>query len=258
MEEQEEKNEPFRTTLQAEKENSKWKRIGIILIILTIFSVTLFITFTVLYFTKNSKESDSSQSAEPEPEDKWDWKPVGEQIKTRWGINLDTKKVWEEYPRPQLERKEWMNLNGPWKYSIKNIEDLDPDQNDGYILVPFPLESSLSGVMKNLTSNEVIYYEKTVKIPKEWEGRHILLNFGAVDWKCEVFVNRINVGEHTGGYSYFYFDITKYLKKTKNIISLRVTDITDTYYSTWGKFQPVGKQTINPKEKWYTPSSGIW
>ena len=258
MEEQEEKNEPFRTTLQAEKENSKWKRICIILIILTIFSVTLFITFTVLYFTKNSKESDSSQSDEPEPEDKWDWKPVGEQIKTRWGINLDAKKVWEEYPRPQLERKEWMNLNGPWKYSIKNIEDLDPDQNDGYILVPFPLESSLSGVMKNLTSNEVIYYEKTVKIPKEWEGKHILLNFGAVDWKCEVFVNRIKVGEHTGGYSYFYFDITKYLKKTKNIISLRVTDITDTYYSTWGKFQPVGKQTINPKEKWYTPSSGIW
>ena len=258
MEEQEEKNEPFRTTLQAEKENSKWKRIGIILIILTIFSVTLFITFTVLYFTKNSKESDSSQSDEPEPEDKWDWKPVGEQIKTRWGINLDAKKVWQEYPRPQLERKEWMNLNGPWKYSIKNLEDLDPDQNDGYILVPFPLESSLSGVMKNLTSNEVIYYEKTVKIPKEWEGKHILLNFGAVDWKCEVFVNRIKVGEHTGGYSYFYFDITKYLKKTKNIISLRVTDITDTYYSTWGKFQPVGKQTINPKEKWYTPSSGIW
>ena len=91
MEEQEEKNEPFRTTLQAERENSKWKRIGIILIIITIFSVTLFITFTVLYLTKNSKESDSSQSAEPEPEDKWDWKPVGEQIKTRWGINLDKK-----------------------------------------------------------------------------------------------------------------------------------------------------------------------
>ena len=256
MEEQSEKIEPFRTTLQAENENSKWKRISIIFIILTISSVILFITFAILYFTKEN--NDSSESDEPSPEDKWNWEPFGDRIKTSWGINLDPKKVWQEYPRPQLERKDWMNLNGPWKYSIRNPEDIDPDEHDGFILVPFPLESSLSGVMKNLTANEVIYYEKTVTIPKEWEGKHILLNFGAVDWKCEVFVNKIKVGEHSGGYSYFYFDITKYLIGLKNIITLRVTDITDTSYSTWGKYQPVGKQTITPNGIWYTPSSGIW
>ena len=256
MEEQSEKIEPFRTTLQAENENSKWKRISIIFIILTICSVILFITFAILYFTKEN--NDSSESDEPSPEDKWNWEPFGDRIKTSWGINLDPKKVWQEYPRPQLERKDWMNLNGPWKYSIRNPEDIDPDEHDGFILVPFPLESSLSGVMKNLTANEVIYYEKTVTIPKEWEGKHILLNFGAVDWKCEVFVNKIKVGEHSGGYSYFYFAITKYLIGLKNIITLRVTDITDTSYSTWGKYQPVGKQTITPNGIWYTPSSGIW
>ena len=185
MEEQSEKIEPFRTTLQAENENSKWKRISIIFIILTICFVILFITFAILYFTKEN--NDSSESDEPSPEDKWNWEPFGDRIKTSWGINLDPKKVWQEYPRPQLERKDWMNLNGPWKYSIRKPEDIDPDEHDGFILVPFPLESSLSGVMKNLTANEVIYYEKTVTIPKEWEGKHILLNFGAVDWKCEVF-----------------------------------------------------------------------
>ena len=190
MEEQSEKIEPFRTTLQAENENSKWKRISIIFIILTICSVILFITFAILYFTKEN--NDSSESDEPSPEDKWNWEPFGDRIKTSWGINLDPKKVWQEYPRPQLERKDWVNLNGPWKYSIRNPEDIDPDEHDGFILVPFPLESSLSGVMKNLTANEVIYYEKTVTIPKEWEGKHILLNFGAVDWKCEV--------------SYFYYN----------------------------------------------------
>ena len=109
-----------------------------------------------------------------------------------------------------------------------------------------------------MTPDQVIYYEKTVTLPEEWDGKHVLLNFGAVDWKCEVFINKKRVGDHTGGYSYFYFDITNYLKGRKNVITLRVTDITDSVDSSWGKYQPVGKQTLTPNGIWYTPASGIW
>ena len=267
--EEEQKVEPLRDSLQAEKEETKWKKVTIIFCVVAICSTILLVTFMVLYFTKdndnnsegsNSSDSDDGSSPEPDvnPEDKWDWKPAGDRLKTRWGINLDPKKVWQEYPRPQLERKDWINLNGPWKYSIRNQGDIDPDEHDGYILVPFPLESSLSGVMKSLTADQVIYYEKTVTLPEEWDGKHVLLNFGAVDWKCEVFINKKRVGEHTGGYSYFYFDITNYLKGRKNVITLRVTDITDSVDSSWGKYQPVGKQTLTPNGIWYTPASGIW
>ena len=267
--EEEQKVEPLRDSLQAEKEETKWKKVTIIFCVVAICSTILLVTFMVLYFTKdndnnsegsNSSDSDDGSSPEPDvnPEDKWDWKPAGDKLKTRWGINLNPKKIWQEYPRPQLERKDWINLNGPWKYSIRNQGDIDPDEHDGYILVPFPLESSLSGVMKSLTADQVIYYEKTVTLPEEWDGKHVLLNFGAVDWKCEVFINKKRVGEHTGGYSYFYFDITNYLKGRKNVITLRVTDITDSVDSSWGKYQPVGKQTLTPNGIWYTPSSGIW
>ncbi|MBR4261387.1 MAG: beta-galactosidase, partial [Clostridia bacterium] len=187
-----------------------------------------------------------------------DWKPAGNRIKTKWGKNLDYKKVWQEYPRPQLQRSDWMNLNGLWSYAIKDQSVMNTTEFDGLILVPFPVESSLSGVMKNLSQTEVLFYEKSVRIPDSWKGKNVLLNFGAVDWKCEVFVNKVKVGEHTGGYSYFYFDITKYLKGTDNTITLRVTDVTDTYHPEWGKYQPVGKQTVTPNGIWYTPSSGVW
>ena len=110
----------------------------------------------------------------------------------------------------------------------------------------------MDGIMKNLKKDNILWYEKEVEIPKNWTGKHILLNFGAVDWKCELFINKINVGEHTGGYSYFYFDITNFLNEGKNNITLKVIDPTDTLY------QPRGKQTLNPYGIWYTPSSGIW
>jgi len=180
--EEEQKVEPLRDSLQAEKEETKWKKVTIIFCVVAICSTILLVTFMVLYFTKgsdnnsegsNSSDSDDGSNPEPDvnPEDKWDWKPAGDRLKTRWGINLDPKKIWQEYPRPQLERKDWINLNGPWKYSIRNQGDIDPDEHDGYILVPFPLESSLSGVMKSLTPEQVIYYEKTVTIPEDWDGK---------------------------------------------------------------------------------------
>ena len=192
------------------------------------------------------------------PEINFKWKPSGHRIKTRWAFNLDQNNIWEEYPRPQLQRKEWINLNGLWKYSIGNSSNSCEYTFEGYILVPFPIESSLSGVMTNLTKDQFICYQTQFDFPVEWKNKHILLNFGAVDWKCEVYINQQLVGNHTGGYSYFYFDITKFLMKRKNNILLKVTDNSDTFYSTPENFQPIGKQSINPRRIFYTSSSGIW
>ena len=117
----------------------------------------------------------------------FNWAPAGDKIKTKWGKNLDWKNVWPEYPRPQLERKQWLNLNGPWYYSIKTQDSPKMGKPDGKILVPFPIESSLSGVMRGVTENDTIWYEKEFEIPSEWKDMDILLHFGAVDWKCTVY-----------------------------------------------------------------------
>ena len=253
MENEDTKNEPFRKTLHGNMDESKWKKKFYIVLVISVIALIAAAIFIFLYFDKDKNENNEDNTA-----NEWKWKPAGDRIKTRWTEKLDQNKIWQEYPRPQLERKDWINLNGPWKYSIRTGDSLSPNPHDGYILVPFPVESSLSGVMKSFTKDDILWYEKDIEIPKEWEGKHILLNFGAVDWKCELFINKNKVGEHTGGYTFFSFDITDFLKKGKNTILLKVTDITDTVDPTWGKFQPVGKQTLNPSVIWYTPTSGIW
>ena len=239
---------------QFSQDNSKLKKTNINWILGLILIVAASATVFAVFLNKPNKR----EKVELKSLYRDGWKPAGDRIKTKWGQNLDYKKVWQEYPRPQLQREDWMNLNGLWNYAIRDQSVLNETKFDGQILVPFPLESSLSGVMKNLSQTEVIFYEKAFVIPDGWKGKNVLLNFGAVDWKCEVYVNREKVGEHTGGYSYFYFDITKYLKGTEVLITLRVTDVTDTYHAEWGKYQPVGKQTVTPNGIWYTPASGIW
>ena len=215
------------------------------------FSSFFILSIIILSLKPNKIESDL-KSFLPSDE-KWDWSPKGDKIKTKWGKNLDPEKVWQEYPRPQLERKDWLNLNGAWSYSITQKDAQKPETPDGKILVPFPLESSLSGVMGNLTNKQVIWYEKEFEIPQDWGNKNILLHFGAVDWKCELYINGYNVGEHEGGYSSFYFDITQRLNKEgKNKIILKVYDPTNFGY------QPVGKQTKSPGSIWYTSISGIW
>ena len=180
------------------------------------------------------------------------WLPAGNKIKTKWGINLNQNNIWQEYPRPQLERKDWINLNGLWSYSITDLNALKPGNLDEKILVPFSLESSLSGVMKSLNEKQILWYYKEFEIPENWKNKNILIHFNAVDWKCELFINDIKVGEHIGGYSEFNFDITKNLKEGKNKILLKVFDPSDKGY------QPVGKQSLNPNGIWYTSISGIW
>jgi beta-galactosidase/beta-glucuronidase len=181
------------------------------------------------------------------------WQPAGERIRTRWGEELDPKNVWNVYPRPLLERTEWKSLNGPWNYAIGPRHSARPYAWDGEILVPFPVESSLSGVKKTVGEDNVVWYERSFTIPSGWRGRDILLHFGAVDWQADVWVNDIRVGTHTGGYTAFYFNITPYLNSrgTQKVV-VRVWDPIDK------SFQPRGKQVSEPHGIWYTAVTGIW
>ena len=180
------------------------------------------------------------------------WKPAGDKIKTSWGEQLDPKNVLPEYPRPIMERNDWKNLNGLWKYAITPKGTPAPATYQGDILVPFAVESSLSGVGKMINEKEELWYQRTFDVPSAWRGKQILLHFGAVDWKAEVWVNDVKVGEHTGGFTPFYFDITSVLNKGNNDLVVKVWDPSDR-----GE-QPRGKQIANPHGIWYTPVTGIW
>ena len=183
---------------------------------------------------------------------KIEWAPVGDRIITVWGENLDPADVLPEYPRPQMVREHWMNLNGLWEYAITPIESV-PEEMDGHILVPFAVESALSGVGRAVTENDALWYSREITIPKDWDGQRIILHFGAVDWKAEVYVDDRLVGEHTGGYTPFSFDITDALGKgRRHTLKVKVTDSTDKWY------QPHGKQVTDPRGIWYTAVTGIW
>lgn len=151
-----------------------------------------------------------------------------------------------------MERKEWKNLNGLWEYAIRPTGTQQPADMDGQILVPFAVESSLSGVMKTLGKENELWYSREFTVPSSWKGKNILLHFGAVDWQADVWVNGVKMGQHRGGYTPFSFDITPVLAKGKNQITVKVWDPSDEGY------QPRGKQVKHPDGIWYTPVSGIW
>ncbi|WP_426351305.1 glycoside hydrolase family 2 protein [Alloiococcus sp. CFN-8] len=184
--------------------------------------------------------------------DKASWSIVEGDIITSWGKKLNIDEVLPEYPRPQGVREQWLNLNGLWEYAVIPMGDEEPKDYQGDILVPFPIESALSGVKRALLPEENLWYRRAFTIPERWKGKRILLNFGAVDWKAEVFVNNSSIGSHTGGYYPFTFDITDYLKEEENILVVKVWDPTDSYG------QERGKQVLKPKGIYYTPISGIW
>ena len=180
------------------------------------------------------------------------WSPVGEEIKTPWASEVNPDNVLPEYPRPQMVRQAWSNLNGLWDYAITDV-NAETFTAEGEILVPFAVESSLSGVGKRITKENTLWYERTFTVPSKWKGKNILLHFGGVDWKSEVFVNGQSVGEHKGGYDPFTYDITPFLKKSgKQTLTVKVFDATD------NSMQPRGKQCIVNSAIWYTPVSGIW
>lgn len=157
-----------------------------------------------------------------------------------------------EYPRPQMVRPAWSNLNGQWDYAILDKED-DYAAAQGQIVVPFAVESRLSGVQKKVGAEKALWYERAFMVPRQWKGKRVLLHFGAVDWQAEVWVNGRKAGIHTGGYAPFSFDITDLLKKNgKQSLKVKVLDATD---QGW---QPRGKQVAIPRTIWYTPVTGIW
>lgn len=182
------------------------------------------------------------------------WSPAGDRIRSGWADKIDPANVLPEYPRPIMERESWLNLNGLWDYSIIDKGAAVPSSSfDGKILVPFAAESSLSGVGKTVGENKELVYQRSFFIPKSWKGMRVLLHFGAVDWKTDVWVNGVKVGEHTGGYTPFSFDVTEALAGLgENTLTVKVWDPSDKGY------QPRGKQISNPHGIWYTPVTGIW
>ena len=181
------------------------------------------------------------------------WQPAGDKIKTKWASQIDVNNVLPEYPRPIMKRAEWQNLNGLWNYAILPVGQQEPTQFDGEILVPFAVESSLSGVQKMLGKDNELWYQREFTTSAKWKDNKVLLHFGAVDWKADVWVNDVKVGQHTGGYTPFSFDITPALKKSgANKLVVKVWDSTDE------GFQPRGKQVNKPESIWYTAVSGIW
>ena len=188
------------------------------------------------------------------------WQKKTAPLMTTWGENLTSDNAWQQYPRPSMARDSWMNLNGVWQYYKRtninyNYESITANFTKA-ILVPFPVESALSGIMdtnfnENKTSTHM--YRRTFTLPTEFTGKNVLLHFGAVDWRCSVYVNGKLAGKHDGGSDPFSFDITSLLNATGNQeVQVAVWDPT----SDGG--QPNGKQNNNPGGIWYTPNSGIW
>lgn len=182
------------------------------------------------------------------------WSFSKNKIVTPWAEKVDPANPLPEYPRPQLQRGNWKNLNGLWQYSIlPKAAEAIPASFTGNILVPFAVESALSGVGKTVGKDSVLWYQRSVVLPASFKNNSVLLQFGAVDWLCDVYVNGKKAGTHQGGYDPFFFDITPFLnKKGDQQIAVRVWDPSD------DGPQPRGKQINKPSGIWYTPVTGIW
>lgn len=180
------------------------------------------------------------------------WKTAGDKITTKWSADVNPLNPLPEYPRPQMVRSEWKNLNGLWDYAITPSGDPAPKAYQGKILVPFAAESALSGVNKPVGPENALWYKTKFTVPSTFRKKIVLLHFEAVDWLADIYINGIKAGSHQGGYDPFTFDITTHLKSGDNLIELKVTDPVDK-----GP-QPRGKQVLKPGGIWYTSVTGIW
>lgn len=178
-------------------------------------------------------------------------RPFQSELITKWGRQVTAENAWTEYPRPQMRRRAWRNLNGHWDYAITRAEQKRPPTEwTGRMLVPYCLESKLGGVQRLLEPTEALWYRRTFDVSPS-AGHRTLLNFEAVDYRCEVFVNGVSVGRHRGGHTPFSFDVTDAIRDGTNELVVRVEDETEGW-------QLRGKQVLNPRGIWYTQLSGIW
>lgn len=185
------------------------------------------------------------------PEPKRSQKPFQSELITKWGEQVTSENAWTEYPRPQMQRDHWTNLNGLWQYAITSPDQLTkPTEWSGSILVPFCLESKLGGVQRLLDASEALWYRRTFEHDGQTNGR-TLLHFEAVDYRCQVFVNGHSAGTHVGGHTPFSFDVSDHLQVGENEVVVRVEDDTESW-------QLRGKQVLNARGIWYTQVSGIW
>ncbi len=175
-----------------------------------------------------------------------------EKMRTPWFDKVDRDCPLSEYPRPQLVREKWQCLNGSYDYAVTDENAGAPASYDGRILVPFAIESELSGVQKAFLPNQRLWYRRYFNIGDEYAGKRALLHFTSVDYQCTVWVNGKQAGSHTGGYNPFTFDITALIVPGENELVVKVYDPTDEGH------QQRGKQIIKPWGFWYTATSGIW
>lgn len=182
-----------------------------------------------------------------------EWCAAAGTLMTRWANDVSPTNALPEYPRPQLTRERWLNLNGLWDYAVAAKDAPRVEKYDGRILVPFPLEAPLSGVMKPLTPEQRLWYRRDFTVPAGWTGQRVLLHFGAVDWEATIFIDGREVGTHRGGYDGFSFDITDRVKPGEpHQLIVAVWDPTD---SSWRLH---GKQSLHPGGCSYSACSGIW
>jgi len=185
------------------------------------------------------------------------WHPASASgvLSTRFSRDIDPEHVLGEYPRPQLVRTEWKSLNGLWQFAEARADEEPPFGRDldEHVLVPFPIESSLSGIARRDHVSEHAWYRRTIDVPRAWRSERVMLHFGAVDWEARVYVNGRELAAHRGGYDPFSVDITDALApEDSQELVVGVFDPSD------GGDQPRGKQVRKPESIWYTPSSGIW
>jgi len=196
----------------------------------------------------------SCQSVQEEIPQVESWTTAEGPLATRWTSQVTPETPHSEYPRPQLVRDAWINLNGLWEYAIRPLEESQPHNFDGYILVPFAPESSLSGVMRSVGEDAQLWYRRTFNTSELSDDGRVLLHFGAVDWRATVWLNGNQVGQHEGGYDAFTFDISDSIDSAvpEQELVIAVWDPVDT------SIQPRGKQVNQPEGIWYTSVTGIW
>jgi beta-galactosidase/beta-glucuronidase len=177
--------------------------------------------------------------------------PPAAGLVTRWAALVDPAAPLPEYPRPQLTRPDWLTLNGVWDLAVTGADDEAPGFAGAEpVLVPFPVESALSGVRRAVTGADRLWYRRSFAVPDAWAGRRVLLHFGAVDCEAQVLVNGAPAGGHTGGYAPFTLDVTDLLRRDgHDELVVAVRDATD---------GERGKQSLRPRDIWYTAYSGIW